>query len=192
MCLSVPSSTAGHHFVEQAYNNCKDANLPCQRLTCTNDITAAFRSRCTVPVGTFDEKIGYLNPTGGWAESGRSLEVAIRMVRQLGGVVRSGFEVVGLVKEGKNVKGVKVRGEEDVMGDLVVVSLIPDHADKICAGAWTPALCASEGMNIPIRDVVATGQSVATIQLTPDEQVRYAKVPVVSPPTYRAETGIQS
>lgn len=126
MCLSAPTSAEGHHFVEQAYINCTASNLPCARLNNEADIARAFAERLDAPAGGYDGKKGYLNTTGGWAESGRSLEVAIRMVRRLGGVVRGGFAVEGLIRDagGKKVKGVKVRGEDDVMGDLVVVRLL--------------------------------------------------------------------
>lgn len=202
MCLSAPTSAEGHHFVEQAYHNCVASKLPCARLNNEADIKRAFAERLDAPAGGYEGKKGYLNTTGGWAESGRSLEVAIRMVRQLGGVVRGGYEVQGLIKDksGKKVLGVKVKGEEDVLGDLVVVSTIQmelswirgartvgysrwwevNADDQVTAGAWyvhnhhqlearcctlivhiltarTPALCASEGMNVPIRDVVASG-----------------------------------
>lgn len=66
--------------------------------------------------------IGYANPTGGWGESGRALEIGIKRVRQLGGEVRAGAEVTGIKKEGKKVKGVKLRSGEEVEGDLIVVS----------------------------------------------------------------------
>lgn len=68
-----------------------------------------------------------MNPTGGWAESGRALGVGIERVREAGGDVRAGQEVVGLVKDGRNVMGVKLRDGEEVMGDLIVVSLTIDR-----------------------------------------------------------------
>lgn len=123
MCLSAPTSAEGHHFVEQAYLNCTASGLPCARLSNEADIKRAFAERLDAPAGGYEGKKGYLNTTGGWAESGRSLEVAIRMVRRLGGVVRGGFAVEGLISDGKQVKGVKIKGEDDILGDLVVVRL---------------------------------------------------------------------
>ena len=144
MCLSAPTSAEGHHFVEEAYRNCVASNLPCDRLSSEADIKRAFSERLEAPAGGYEGKKGYLNTTGGWAESGRALEVAIRMVRQLGGIVRGGFEVQGFVRDatGRRVKGVKVKGEEDVMGDLVVVSCQnwPDVAYRRARGKgwrWT-------------------------------------------------------
>lgn len=67
--------------------------------------------------------------------------------------------------------GVKLANGEILQADLVVVA----------TGAWTPALFAQEGMGGLDQDqVLATGQSVATIQLTEEEAEEYRDVPVVS------------
>lgn len=43
-------------------------------------------------------------------------------VKKFGVIVRVGFEVIGLIKDGKNVKGVELKSGEKIFCDLVVVS----------------------------------------------------------------------
>lgn len=122
MCLSATASDAAAHFVNSAYVNCTANNLPCAKLHSAQEIQTALKARTTVPIGEFEGRMGYMNPTGGWAESGRALAVGIKRVRQEGGTVRAGAEVVGLVKDGRKVKGVRLESGEEVLGDLVLVS----------------------------------------------------------------------
>ncbi len=115
----------------------------------------------------------------GWAEAGRALAVGIkRFEGELGGKIMRGREVVGLMERTEaadtesgttTVQGVILASGEKVYADLVVVA----------AGAWTPALFAQEGMGC-LDQLVATGQSTACIQLTPEEMEEYKNMPVVS------------
>lgn len=108
-------------------------------------------------IAAFEDRTGYLNPHSGWAESGRAVEVAIERFKSLGGTVRAGVEIIGLIEEDietesqtageqKEVKGVKLANGEEVRGDLVVIA----------AGAWTPALFEQHGMG-GLGGVTATG-----------------------------------
>ncbi len=76
--------------------------------------------------------------------------------------------MISLVEEEGAVKGVKLASGEEVRADLVVVA----------TGAWTPALFAQEGMD-GLPSVVATGQSVAWIQLSEEERQDYKDIPVM-------------
>ncbi|OCF61004.1 sarcosine oxidase [Kwoniella mangroviensis CBS 10435] len=167
IALAAETEKEGLEFVSSAYQNCKNLGINVTLLNNSKDIKSKFDPE--IRTGDFGGRQGYLNPIGGWAEAGRALEVGLKRVRQLGGHVRSGAEVTGLIKDGRNVKGVTLKSGEDVRGDLVVIA----------AGAWTPALCALPGVSARLPDVVATGQSVAVIQLTPEEAKQYASVPVV-------------
>ena len=69
----------------------------------------------------------------------------------------------------RRVNGVRFANGEEMKGDLVVVA----------TGAWTPALFAQPMMG-GLPSVVAAGQCVAKIQLTPEEIKEYAGIPVVS------------
>ncbi|KAK4683690.1 hypothetical protein P7C73_g6542, partial [Tremellales sp. Uapishka_1] len=86
----------------------------------------------------------------------------------MGGVIRAGCEVAGLIKGDGKLEGVVLKSGERVEADLVVIA----------AGAWTPSLFASKEIAARFPPVVATGQCVATVQLTPEEVDEYAKVPV--------------
>ncbi|OCF32932.1 sarcosine oxidase [Kwoniella heveanensis BCC8398] len=165
--LSTSDEKDGLAFVDAAYKNCRDYGLDAQLVDGPNAIKSRYPS--SVPTGSFGGRQGYFNPIGGWAEAGRAVDVGLKMVRQLGGTIRAGAEVTGLVKEGKEIKGVVLKSGEEVKSDLVVVA----------AGAWTPSLFASPGVASRFPDVIATGQSVGTIQLTPEEVETYSKIPVV-------------
>ncbi|EIW70496.1 hypothetical protein TREMEDRAFT_60999 [Tremella mesenterica DSM 1558] len=122
-----------------------------------------------IRTGKFEGLEGYLNTSGGWAEATRAMKLGLERVRQLGGRVRSGAQVVGLIKDGIKVKGVILNDGEEVLCDLLVIA----------TGAWTPGLFASTGISSRLPPIIATGQSVATIQLNEEEAQRYFKVPVV-------------
>ncbi|WWC70016.1 uncharacterized protein I206_103960 [Kwoniella pini CBS 10737] len=171
MCLSGAGEKAGQEFVSKAYSNCKNLGINVTLINGSTDIKNIIKKKVAqgVPLGEFGGREGYFNPIGGWAESGRALEVGLKKVRQLGGTVRSGAEVQSLLRNGRKVIGVEIKGGEQVKGDLVIVA----------AGAWTPALCAQPGFSVRLPDVVATGQSVGVIQLTPEEHKKYADIPVV-------------
>ncbi|WVQ81747.1 hypothetical protein IAT38_003872 [Cryptococcus sp. DSM 104549] len=166
ICLSTPDEEAGMEFVNAAYQNCLDTNTPAKLV---NDVPAIKEIFGPLNTGSFGDRKGYHNSIGGWAEAGRAVEVGLKMVRQLGGTIRAGAEVVGLVKDGKKVQGVILKDGEQVLGDLVVAA----------AGAWTPKLFASPQISGRLPDVIATGQSVACIQLTPEEMETYGKIPVI-------------
>lgn len=68
------------------------------------------------------------------------------------------------------VDGVRFSDGSEIKADLVVIA----------AGAWTPALFAQPMMG-GLPAVVAAGQCVAKIQLTPEEVEEYKDIPVVSP-----------
>jgi glycine/D-amino acid oxidase-like deaminating enzyme len=80
------------------------------------------------------------------------------------------FAIDSSTSSGKRqVDGVRFADGEEMKADLVVVA----------TGAWTPALFAQPMMG-GLPSVVAAGQCVAKIQLTPDEVKEYAGIPVVS------------
>ncbi|KAL7421967.1 hypothetical protein Q5752_003739 [Cryptotrichosporon argae] len=173
ICLANDDGAKGHDFVTRAYANCLAAGIDVSLLP----TPAAIRARLPAGprAGPLDGQQGYHNPVGGWAEAGRAVEVGLARVRALGGRVLSGKEVVRLLKDGKRVTGVATRDGNEFRADLVLVA----------AGAWTPALFASPEIQLRLPEVVATGQSVMTVQLSADEAERYADIPVI----FNLETG---
>lgn len=143
--------------------------LPVRKTSDPAAIRAAFPAHLDDGrLARFDTQQGYLNPVSGWAEAGRAVEVGIERVKAMGGEVRAASEVVGLLEEDGQVRGVKLASGETLGASLVVVA----------AGAWTPSLFARADMG-GLPSVVATGQSIAVMQLTPQEVREYADVPVI-------------
>ncbi|KGB78737.1 sarcosine oxidase [Cryptococcus deuterogattii R265] len=169
VALSAAHEKEGMDFVNSAYKNCRDLGLDATLLPDATAIKPVVDRDNSFATGSFGGRQGYINPIGGWGESGRAVEVGLKRAKKLGAVVRAGAEVTGLIKEGKDIKGVELKSGEKVFGDLVVIA----------AGAWTPKLFASPSVAARLPPIVATGQSVAILQLTPEEAKKYAKVPVV-------------
>jgi glycine/D-amino acid oxidase-like deaminating enzyme len=94
---------------------------------------------------------GYLNPAGGWAESGRTIAVLAEQARSLGVAI-----VEDAVFAKLNARGVRTMDGREWNGDRVLMA----------AGAWTPALLPQ------LQDVMwATGQTV--MHFAPKEPSRF-------------------
>ncbi|ODO06225.1 sarcosine oxidase [Cryptococcus wingfieldii CBS 7118] len=169
VALSSPEEKEGMQFVDAAYKNSHDFGVDVQLVKDQASIKTTVDKDNRIPTGDFGNRQGYYNPIGGWAEASRAVEVGLKRVQKLGGVVRANADVVGLVTEGKEVKGVELKSGEKVLADLTVTA----------AGAWTPKLFALPGVKGKLPDIQATGQSVAIFQLTPEEAKQYSKTPVV-------------
>lgn len=166
MCLS-GSDVRGTKYVAESFANCQNMSLGPIPVKTSEEIKAIFPKE--LATGAFDGRVGYMNTIGGWAESGRAIEVGLKRVVELGGKIVAGAEVMSLQKEGKKVTGVVLKDGSTVIADLVVVA----------AGAWSPALLQSPSIGARLPPVVATGQVVAMIQLTPEEYEIQSKCPVV-------------
>ncbi|KAF8270483.1 FAD dependent oxidoreductase [Lactarius quietus] len=124
--------------------------------------------RADVKTGAaFDRTPGYVNLDSGWAHAARGVEQLTARVTELGGRVVCGAAVTGLVRdEGQTTTGVRLADGSSMHARLVVLA----------SGSWT----ASTFRELDLREkCLSTGQTVATIQLTPDEAARYRNVPVV-------------
>ncbi len=90
---------------------------------------------------------GYLNPAGGWAESGRTVAVLAAHARTLGITIAEHAALAGLIDH-----GVRTHDGREWRGDTVLMAI----------GAWTPA-------HLPhLQDVMwATGQTV--LHFKPDD-----------------------
>ncbi|KAI1811042.1 FAD dependent oxidoreductase-domain-containing protein [Poronia punctata] len=119
---------------------------------------------------------GYLNLAAGWADAERSMQwlhekvVDTGRVTFVNGTVETLETETSTQKESKNidtqgggcVTGARLSDGRILSADLVIVA----------AGAWTPSLVDLSGQ------AVATGQCVAYLRLTEDEQAKLAKMPV--------------
>jgi sarcosine oxidase / L-pipecolate oxidase len=103
----------------------------------------------------------------GWAKAAEATYRVAMAAQHAGAIFHCApeNEVISLIynEDGTKVTGVKTRA------DYIV------HADKVvlCTGAWTNYLVETEGQLRP------RGHCLGYIRLTPDEQARYAKMPVV-------------
>lgn len=166
MCLA-GSDPKGRAYVDLSMKNCQAMKLDPIPVNTSAEIKAVFPRG--IETGAFGDRTGYSNQIGGWGEAQRAIEVGHRRILKAGGVIRGGAEVVSLKKEGRTVTGVVLKSGEVVSGDLIVVA----------AGAWTPSLLATPAINARMPPVVATGQVVAMIQLTPEEYKIQSQCPVV-------------
>ncbi|KAH7107377.1 FAD dependent oxidoreductase [Auriculariales sp. MPI-PUGE-AT-0066] len=123
----------------------------------------------TLP-GEFQGRSGYYNPEGGWADASSAISRLAAVVSERGAKLLLGQEVTGLAYGAfGGVSGVRVRGRaESVEGQLVVVA----------CGAWTVPTFADPDLKLNDR-MIATGQPITTIQLSPEETERYKDAPVI-------------
>lgn len=118
---------------------------------------------------------GYLNLAAGWADAEKSMDwlykkvIETRRVTFMNGSVEALNTEANAQKEGqaiaaqdRKVTGARLSDGRNLSADLVIVA----------AGAWTPSLVDLSGQ------AIATGQCLAYLRLTEDEQARLAKIPV--------------
>ncbi|KAG7527689.1 hypothetical protein FFLO_06676 [Filobasidium floriforme] len=199
----IVSSTEGHPscgYVDSSYDNVKQLDPGVRRLegkgfhsaypdclasssgstsSLVPDRLAHLAQRVTHSrkshLADFPRRRGYVNPTSGWGEATRACEVVLEDIKRMGCKLVPGKEVTGMTfiehestRGGKRtVNGVKFSDGSEMKADLVVIA----------AGAWTPALFAQPMMG-GLPAVVAAGQCVAKIQLTPEEAEEYRDIPV--------------
>ncbi|GJE91407.1 FAD-binding oxidoreductase [Phanerochaete sordida] len=200
--------TTGNPYTSAAYDNDVASGANVTAVRSAEDIKKFFPD--DVPTGfaapSGDVLSGYINHDGGWAESGRALELLLERVRAAGAEVLAGKEVAGLMRKGAangtqtspRVAGVRCTDGSGYRAETVIIA----------AGAWTPRLTQrlgieftmgvwaqkpeneatrvqqvqelqQEAMGQHVGVGVATGQVVATIQLTEEDADRYRATPVV-------------
>ncbi|QRV84153.1 FAD-binding domain protein [Ceratobasidium sp. AG-Ba] len=120
----------------------------------------------------------YLNADGGWVEATTAMKALLRKVRAYEGHgvnILAGCRVTGLeIDADGSAAGVKiVRNEEQDQGKEGVLK-----ADVIvlATGAWSSSLFPDDSFGLS-RLMKATGQSVLSVQLTPEELAKYSTCP---------------
>ncbi|KAI1429841.1 FAD dependent oxidoreductase-domain-containing protein [Xylaria sp. FL1777] len=110
---------------------------------------------------------GYLNTAAGWADAERSMKwlyekvVATGRVTFVNGTVEA-LETQQVSEKGPRVTGARLADGRSFTADLVIVA----------AGAWTPTIVDLAG------SAVATGQCVAYLRITDEEEAKLAQLPV--------------
>lgn len=109
---------------------------------------------------------GYVNFNSGWADAEACVAYALRRVKQEGQrrvTIHSGAQVDRLLFSGDAVTGAELKDGRKINADLTILA----------AGAWTPSLIDLQGR------CLATGQAVAFVDITEDEQQAMAHRPTV-------------
>ncbi|KIX99922.1 uncharacterized protein Z520_04559 [Fonsecaea multimorphosa CBS 102226] len=111
---------------------------------------------------------GYANFNSGWADAEACVAYALRRIQSESGgrvTIRPGAQVARLVFSGSNCQGVELAGAggEQIHADLTVVA----------AGAWSPSLIDLQGR------CLATGQTMAYLDITPEEQAAMENRPTI-------------
>jgi sarcosine oxidase/L-pipecolate oxidase len=106
---------------------------------------------------------GYLNGTSGWADAEKSMAWLFKRVRATGRVDFVHGTATSLAVSGDRVTGAKLEDGREMTADLVIVA----------TGAWTGALVDLAGQ------AVATGQAVAFMDITKEEEAALANMPVI-------------
>ncbi|KAI0343725.1 FAD dependent oxidoreductase [Trametopsis cervina] len=120
-----------------------------------------------VKTSSFEGFASYINLDGGWANASQGISLLIDRVTNLGAQVIPGKAVTELVKDSHGrTSGVRCADDSAYEAELVVIA----------SGSWTPSSFPQLEL---YNNCLATGQTVATIQLTAEEAETYRKCPVV-------------
>ena len=109
---------------------------------------------------------GYANFNSGWADAEACVAYALRRIKAEGGdrvTVRNNTQVQKLLVYGAECKGVHLSGGEQIEADLTILA----------AGAWTPTVIDLQGR------CLATGQTLAFIDITAEEQAKMGDRPTI-------------
>ncbi|KAI6168676.1 FAD dependent oxidoreductase [Pisolithus thermaeus] len=121
-------------------------------------------------LGDFVDYSGYVNFDGGWAEATRAVRILLDIVIARGAKVESGKEVLALLNSSADKSGYTC-GAMCVDG-----STYPANRVILATGSWTAP--SFPGLALDQR-CLASGQSLASLQLTHEESERYRDIPVV-------------
>lgn len=107
---------------------------------------------------------GYVNWLSGWVDAEKAMRFLRKRCEERGDIEFLVGEVVGLLEiSSGEVKGVELKDGRKVMGDLTVLA----------AGSWTTGLIDLEGR------AASTGQVMAYVKVTKEEEEKWKDIPVV-------------
>ncbi|GAA5926579.1 NAD(P)/FAD-dependent oxidoreductase [Sporobolomyces koalae] len=150
-------------YVQSAYNfNTRE--LGKDMCECREDGEMKTLYPSGVPTGSFEGTWGYKNKSGGWAASRDAVVATNALARSLGVkyVVGEASHLIFNATQ-TDVRGVKLVDGTAIKADFVISAM----------GSWTPILLPE------LKEAcLPTGQTVAAIQLTKEEQELYKDIPV--------------
>ncbi|KAF2767169.1 FAD dependent oxidoreductase [Teratosphaeria nubilosa] len=171
LCLVTDQGTSGgdagdvehaHNFIENAMKNVKALGLREGRREEGGQVeplrSPADVSRVLTMTGDCG-KSGYVNWTSGWAHAENGIRYMRRLAEKTGRIDFKTAEVKRLRFGNGRVESVELVTGQQLTADLIILA----------AGAWTPKF-------IDLRGIAsASGQAVAYIDITPEEQARLAQ-----------------
>ncbi|BGP58199.1 hypothetical protein JCM8202_004738 [Rhodotorula sphaerocarpa] len=156
------------NYVKKSYNiNCESGEAAVGKLEEGKGIKSYYPS--SADTADFPEVIAYKNRVGGWAASRDAVVTAVDLARSLGVTFVTGEAETLLFRSDSSLPN-----KHDVRGILTTDGrYFEADVTILAAGSWTPKLLPE------LKDAcLPTGQTVATIQLTPAEVERYKDIPV--------------
>ncbi|BFZ64860.1 hypothetical protein YB2330_006013 [Saitoella coloradoensis] len=157
-----------HEYVEKSRENVTrlcgpDAVRSIDSVEDWKEIPGAGSQGGGVPVA--GEWKGYLNRGSGWADAEEAMMVVLEQCRARPNLTMRSFVVKELIYDDthKRVLGVRNEEEQEVCAELTILA----------TGAWTGGLLDLSGR------ALSTGQTMAYLSLTPEEEARLRDMPVV-------------
>lgn len=162
--LVLGAPTAGKTYVDQSYANDVALGAVVQRLDNVDAIRSVFPVQ--THTASFSGRTGFLSRDGGWANAGQGLSILLSKVVALGGKILPGKAVKNLIRKEGRTAGVLCE-DDDAFEAMTVI---------LATGSWTPS--AFPELNLGCA-CLATGQSIAMVQLSDEEADKYRHCPVV-------------
>ncbi|KAF8161269.1 FAD dependent oxidoreductase [Crassisporium funariophilum] len=162
--LVLGSSNSGETYVDQSYKNDIALGAVVEPLDSSDSIRSIFPPQ--VQTASFEQCTGYLNRDGGWANARQGLSIMLREVVDLKGKVLPGKGVSKILRRDGRTTGVQCVDGSVIKSALVIIA----------TGSWTPSAFPELDLG---RVCLATGQSIAMLQLSEQEAEVYRDCPVV-------------
>ncbi|KAI1785219.1 FAD dependent oxidoreductase [Ganoderma leucocontextum] len=150
-------------YTGRAYENDMAVGAAVETLPHPEAIRLVFPS--TAKVSPADDARGYINRDGGWVFASQGIQRIMDKVASLGGKLVPGKAVSELARSNGRVSAVQCADGSVYDADLVVLA----------TGSWSASAFPDLGLD---SQCVATGQTVAFVQLTPEEAELYRACPV--------------
>ncbi|OJT01951.1 L-pipecolate oxidase [Trametes pubescens] len=154
----------GEEYTDKAYENDVAAGARIEHLSGADAIRKVFPPGVSVAVP--ENARGWLNRDGGWAFASQGITRLMDRVTSLGGKIVPGKAVAEFLKKDGKTTGVRCEDGTVFEADLTVLAV----------GSWTASAFPELSLQ---TQCLATGQTVAMIQLTPEEGDQYRDCPVV-------------
>ncbi|KAH9856011.1 FAD dependent oxidoreductase [Lenzites betulinus] len=153
----------GEAYTDKAYENDVVLGARVEHLSDPDAARNVFPPSISVAIP--EHTRGYLNRDGGWAFASQGIRHLMEKVSSLGGKIVPGKAVAELLKEDTKTVGVRCEDGTIFEADLTVLAV----------GSWTASTFPEVSLQ---TQCLATGQTVAMLQLTPEEGDQYRDCPV--------------